>query len=770
MELDLSTRPDLVSNVTNLLFRLPQGGERLLAPGTSILDVYDGAAAELLILGAPGAGKSTLLLDLAQQLVVRALADPGHPLPIILRLSSWAVRRPALAEWMIEQLSQTYDVPRALSERWVRQGRLLPLLDGFDEVEEDARPACIAAINHYHRTHLTPLVVCSRQAEYEGAAQAERLALQSAVIVQPMSEAQIEAYLSAAGPAFAGVRAALSQEQALRELATTPLMLSVLLLTYRGATTWEVIQRGTELERQVWTDYVARQVAEKGHPTRYPLERTRAMLSWLAQQMYAHRQSLFYAEYLQTDWLALDQQRSVMWLAIRLPAMLIGGCAGLLVFVLVFLLVLSSNYPILPQIGVLSGDYVTLLQIGVLSGFIGESLSQQVRAGLLRATHHLPHERQLHFRKALLLSVLLAASCGLYLSPPQPGMPSTGYSFLDWGRDGCLLGLGSGLSFWVFQVLLDLRGGYPGRKTSVHSSWIGSLAAWVSRMANPSVWQAAAVLGAGMGLTDVLRFGLPAESIYGLSLELNVGLIVGLSVGITVVLVHVILANAIGSLRFAERIRWTWRGFLRPEHLRTSLSIAGMLILVFGLNTALSTGLSVLDLKIHGVPVPIYGLSYGLSVGPSLGLSLWLLMGLYQGMKQEHLEDQDRQQFNQGIRCSLRNGLLLSLISTILISTIRSAKLLVEHRAERGAERGTEHLAGRGAERGAACRAEPRAARRTESRTEHHRAEFRVDLVACWPGGHVGALWRAHDPAPLCDPLAPGSPPHLPLACQDFSR
>ncbi|HEY5003102.1 MAG TPA: serine/threonine-protein kinase, partial [Ktedonobacteraceae bacterium] len=55
VELALSTQPEAVSNATNLLFRLPQGGERLLAPGTRVLDAYDEAEGELLILGAPGA-------------------------------------------------------------------------------------------------------------------------------------------------------------------------------------------------------------------------------------------------------------------------------------------------------------------------------------------------------------------------------------------------------------------------------------------------------------------------------------------------------------------------------------------------------------------------------------------------------------------------------------------------------------------------------------------------------------------------------------------
>ena len=90
-----------------------------LPPGTSIMDVYDEAEHELLILGEPGAGKSTLLLDLAEHLLVRAEQDQTHPLPIILPLSSWAAKRPKIADWIAEQLSQIYDVPRKLSIQWV---------------------------------------------------------------------------------------------------------------------------------------------------------------------------------------------------------------------------------------------------------------------------------------------------------------------------------------------------------------------------------------------------------------------------------------------------------------------------------------------------------------------------------------------------------------------------------------------------------------------------------------------------------------------------
>jgi hypothetical protein len=70
------------------------------------------------------------------------------------------------------------------SARWLP---LTLLLDGLDEMEETARSVCITVITIYHSEHLTPLVVCSRQSEYEASEIRQRLALQSAVIVQPLS-------------------------------------------------------------------------------------------------------------------------------------------------------------------------------------------------------------------------------------------------------------------------------------------------------------------------------------------------------------------------------------------------------------------------------------------------------------------------------------------------------------------------------------------------------------------------------------------------------
>jgi hypothetical protein len=143
LELGLAEKPAAVQNAATLLLRVAHRAEQPLPAGTAITQVYDDVERELLIIGEPGAGKSTLLLDLAQHLVSRAERDDRHPLPIILPLSSWASTRPPLEDWLSEQLTQIYDVPRKLSAQWVREEQILPLLDGLDEMQEDARPACI---------------------------------------------------------------------------------------------------------------------------------------------------------------------------------------------------------------------------------------------------------------------------------------------------------------------------------------------------------------------------------------------------------------------------------------------------------------------------------------------------------------------------------------------------------------------------------------------------------------------------------------------------
>jgi NACHT domain len=328
IELRLSSRPSAVHNAANHSSRPPKQPEQALPEHTSIIDAYKQAEGELLILGKPGAGKSTLLNELALYLVSLAEQDSTQPLPVQLDLASWAEKQLRLQDWLSEELFLRYQVPQSLSTQWIQAGMILPLLDGLDEMNELLRPACIAAINTYHGKHLRPLVVCSRTQEYDKAARRERLNLLTAVEVQPLTRDQVNTYLGILGKPQATLRAALKKNEAVQKLATTPLMLQVLMRAYRGTPMRVLSQDATNLQKQVWMDYVQRMIQERGDAKRYPLDVIRARLAWLARQMRERNQKVFYLEQLQPDWLPHNLKgwyELSVWVAIRLLVGLLFG-------------------------------------------------------------------------------------------------------------------------------------------------------------------------------------------------------------------------------------------------------------------------------------------------------------------------------------------------------------------------------------------------------------------------------------------------------------
>jgi predicted NACHT family NTPase len=150
---------------------------------------------------------------------------------VVFTLSTWANREQPLADWLVEELNRTYQVPRKLGRALVEGDQILPLLDGLDEVAPRERMACIDAINAYQQEHgLVPLVVCCRSVDY--LTQSARIQLGSAVAVQPLTERQVDDYLERGEEPLHALRLAVRQDPALRALANTPLMLTILTLTY----------------------------------------------------------------------------------------------------------------------------------------------------------------------------------------------------------------------------------------------------------------------------------------------------------------------------------------------------------------------------------------------------------------------------------------------------------------------------------------------------------------------------------------------------------
>ncbi|MEV6179883.1 NACHT domain-containing protein [Streptomyces sp. NPDC052015] len=86
----------------------------------------------LVVTGAPGAGKSVLALELMPALIEGR--EDEDPVPVRLSLAEWDTTIPLSAR-LARHLVDVYDWPAKMAGELIRQRRVLPVLDGLDEMD-----------------------------------------------------------------------------------------------------------------------------------------------------------------------------------------------------------------------------------------------------------------------------------------------------------------------------------------------------------------------------------------------------------------------------------------------------------------------------------------------------------------------------------------------------------------------------------------------------------------------------------------------------------
>jgi hypothetical protein len=155
----------------------------------------------LVIIGAPGTGKTSLAVLLLLKLY-ETPTDGAVPVPVMFSLSSFDPARDTLKSWLGRRINQEHPQLAAqpyqpgLPEKLVRERQILPVLDGLDEITQDARPLVMKALTTAMDDPELGLILTCRADEYADAVKAIT-ALRSAPVIEPdpLSPEQAADYL-----------------------------------------------------------------------------------------------------------------------------------------------------------------------------------------------------------------------------------------------------------------------------------------------------------------------------------------------------------------------------------------------------------------------------------------------------------------------------------------------------------------------------------------------------------------------------------------------
>lgn len=334
IQLGKTPQPEQVHRLRDATVKVGDRSPMPIAEGTTISAVFDrdDIDGKLLILGEPGAGKTTTMLDLAAALISKSVEHIDAAMPVLFNLSRWQDDQQAIADWLLQELKLKYGVRLEIGKALLAERKLLPLLDGLDELAPERQEKCVQAINHWLKSDQRPskLLVCSRFEEYD--TYDTNLDLNGAIYLQPLKARQVKAYLEKT--ATPGLWMSVSQDAELLDLLKTPLWLSVMTLAHANIdlSRWQQLDTSQARLSELLDGYLRAMLHRPLETDRYTqgkapsAQQTRHWLIWLAQQLQCQSQDEFLVERMQPSMLAT---RSEKWLMRLILGLILGLLSGL---------------------------------------------------------------------------------------------------------------------------------------------------------------------------------------------------------------------------------------------------------------------------------------------------------------------------------------------------------------------------------------------------------------------------------------------------------
>ncbi|MEU0650277.1 NACHT domain-containing protein [Streptomyces umbrinus] len=138
---------------------------------------------QLVVIGEPGSGKSVL----AMLLVLDLLESPedGDPVPVLIPAASWGPEAESVTAFLARRLAEEYSkvLDPSVALGLVERGRVLPILDGLDELPPAQHVRAVRALEEFTAAG-APLVVTCRTREFSQAVSAGGIVLSRAAVFE----------------------------------------------------------------------------------------------------------------------------------------------------------------------------------------------------------------------------------------------------------------------------------------------------------------------------------------------------------------------------------------------------------------------------------------------------------------------------------------------------------------------------------------------------------------------------------------------------------
>lgn len=261
-----------------------RGGASLTA-GQLYTALEEGA--QVLVAGAAGSGKSMLGLTLVKLSVERSEADSAHPLMDVISLRDWHANGPGssdwkrLLSWIARRLSDSYPAfGTDFFKELLRDQRLIPCLDGLDEMSQGARKEAKRALSAYAEAGFpllvlsrSPAAISTRVEEENGLPPSfDRLELRS-----PRDATLAEL---AEWPTWEKMMANARQPHRAAVLLSNPLRLSIAALTWNDRERADALADSDDPERDLWETFFRRRLG--AHAGKAPPGSLRRTAGWIA--------------------------------------------------------------------------------------------------------------------------------------------------------------------------------------------------------------------------------------------------------------------------------------------------------------------------------------------------------------------------------------------------------------------------------------------------------------------------------------------------------